>query len=129
MDGVDRANSDLFRRHCLRSAGYDRLADRCTEPRTPRLLADSYDTGRSTVRRPDGERLLASRMDWVGRAQLVDRVRRVPNLVGGGYALGLSKHEYDVPARRCYRPSHRRQEPGKPGETNRRPEEGDTENE
>src|SRR5579863_525653 len=93
MDGVDGADGDLLRRHCPRSGGHDRLADPCTEPGTPRLPADTHDTGRSTVRRSDGERLHASSVDWAGRVQLVDRVHRIPDLVGGGHGPGLSKHE------------------------------------
>jgi predicted small integral membrane protein len=48
---------------------------------------------RGFLRRLDGERLLASSVDWAGRVQLVDRVRRVPDLVGGGHGSGLSKRD------------------------------------
>jgi hypothetical protein len=54
-------------------------------------------------------------VDWAGRVELVDHVRRVPDLVGGGHGSGLKSVINKVPAYRCFRPSHRRQEPGQPG--------------
>src|SRR3954469_4215667 len=90
MDGVDRPDRRLLRRHRPDPGRHDGMADRLAHDRAARLPAAADDARRPAFHRPARQRLYPPRLHRLHRPEPVDRVRRVAGVDGGGHEVRLN---------------------------------------